>query len=96
MAGDAGWGGVLAEAAVEKKNAFVVFRPGMDLLPLIEESVRLLPDDQRWEATFSTYFQNFPAGVECRWRCVVEGSDEASFRIRSNLFRVQSHCAFHF
>ena len=82
LAGDAGWGGVLAEATLNKKTIYIVFRPGMDVLPAIQEAVALLPANKRWEATFTTYYQKMPAGVECNWRCVVEGSDEARRALR--------------
>ena len=82
LAGDAGWGGVLAEATLNKKTIYIVFRPGMDVLPAIQEAVALLPANKRWEATFTTYYQKLPAGVECNWRCVVEGSDEARRALR--------------
>ena len=48
------------------------------MLPLIAEAIRLLPDPQRWEATFSTYQTNSLPGVDCRWRCVLQGTDEAA------------------
>ena len=77
--GDAGWGGVLIDAAIKNPRGLVtiVFRPGQDVLPLLAESLALMPPEMRWQATFSTYFTNLPAGVDCRWRCVVEGSLEA-------------------
>ena len=48
----------------------------MDPLPLLAESLALLPPDRRWTVTFSTYFNKLPPGVECQWRCVVDGSPE--------------------
>ena len=79
LTGDAGWGGVLAEAAIErpKSPVTIIFRPGVDPLPLIAESLALLPPEQRWNVTFSTYFTKLPPGVECQWRCALEGSVEA-------------------
>ena len=56
---------------------FLVFRPGMDLLPLFVEALALLPASRRWEVDFSTYFNQLPQGVTCAWRGVLEGSDEA-------------------
>jgi len=83
--GDAGWGGVMAETAVEKahRTVYVIFRPGMDLLPLLAEALAMVPGDVRWEVSFSTYFTRMPAGVDCQWRCVVEGSLEAAAIVRS-------------
>lgn len=79
LTGDAGWGGVLAEAFQADPTRFVylVFDPGMDLLPLLAESLALLPPEQRWEVTFSTYFTGLPQGAQCLWRCVPRGSPEA-------------------
>jgi len=79
LTGDAGWAGVLAEAflADPKRLVFLVFRPGMDLLPLFLEATALLPASRRWEIDFSTYFSQLPQGVACSWRGVLEGSDEA-------------------
>lgn len=79
LTGDAGWGGVLAEAfqADPTRLVYLVFDPGMDLLPLFAESLALLPPEQRWEVTFSTYFTGLPQGAQCLWRCVPRGSPEA-------------------
>ena len=56
--GDAGWGGLLAKAFREnpKAPAFVIFPPGQDLLPLFEESLSLLPPQERWQVGFATYY----------------------------------------
>src|SRR5262249_18572334 len=84
LAGDAGWGGALAETALHKpgRSAVIVFRPGMDLLPLIVEAVALLPPQKRWEVTFSTFFTQLAPGMECQWRCVLEGSAERRGAVR--------------
>jgi hypothetical protein len=76
-AGDAGWGGALAEAATANRQAVLVFAPGTDMLALVDESLALLPAELRWRVTFSTYFTKLPAGVACQWRCVVDGTPEA-------------------
>jgi hypothetical protein len=82
LTGDAGWGGVLAENAMSgnRLGTTIVFGPGMKLLPLIAESLSLLPPALRWQVTFSTYFTKLPPGVECRWRFVFNGSPEAASR----------------
>lgn len=79
MTGDAGWAGVLAEGflANPERQVYIVFEPGMDLLPLMAEALALLPAERRWEVTFSTYFTSLPPGVSCNWRCVLSGSPEA-------------------
>ncbi len=80
MTGDAGWGGVLAEAflADPSRLVYIIFEPGMELLPLIEESIALLPTEKRWDVTFSTYFTKLPKGAVCQCRCVLAGSSEAN------------------
>lgn len=77
--GDAGWGGALAETAMTSpgRAAVIIFRPGMDLLPLLTESLALVPSNRRWQVTFSTYFTSLPPGTGCQWRCLLEGSVEA-------------------
>ena len=79
LIGDGGWAGVLAESflADPRRTVFLVFRPGMDLLPLFVEAMALLPASRRWEVDFTTYFNQLPQGVTCSWRGVLDGSDEA-------------------
>lgn len=81
ITGDAGWGGVLANAWLtpSSKPIFVVFSEdqSVQLLSLIQESIALLPPAKRWQATFGTYVTNLPPDVECKVRCVVAGSEEA-------------------
>ena len=79
LTGDAGWAGVLAESflADPRRPVFLVFRPGMELLPLFVEAMALLPPSRRWDVEFSTYFNQLPQGVNCTWRGVLEGSPEA-------------------
>lgn len=77
---DAGWAGTLAETflADPKRPVFLVFRPGMAILPLFEEALAFLPSSRRWDVDFSTYFSQLPQGVTCTWRGVLEGSEEAN------------------
>jgi hypothetical protein len=79
LTGDGGWAGVLAESflADSRRSVFVVFRPGMELLPLFVEVMALLPASRRWDVDFSTYFNHLPQNVTCAWRGVLEGSEEA-------------------
>ncbi len=76
VTGDAGWGGVLAEATALGRKAYLIFRPGVEMLPLLAESLALLPPEKRWDITFSTYLTGLPPGVECQLSCVVQGSPE--------------------
>ena len=80
VTGDAGWGGVLAETAANgaARPAVLIFRPGTAPLPLLSEALALLPPQVRWGVSFSTYLNKLPPGVDCQWRCVLEGSPEAA------------------
>ena len=84
LTGDAGWAGVLAESflADPRRLALLVFRPGMNLLPLFVEAIALLPPSKRWEVEFSTYFTTLPRGLNCPWRGVLKGSPEAENALR--------------
>ena len=81
LAGDAGWGGVVADSfrQVRGKPMFVIYSLDhqRDLLQLLTEATALLPPEQRWQATFSTYAAQLPPDVNCQVRFVVEGSQEA-------------------
>ncbi|MEL6105941.1 MAG: hypothetical protein AAFU85_07890 [Planctomycetota bacterium] len=84
---DAGWGGVVAEAMLsgETKPLWVVYAiEHRDvLLELMNESISLIPAEQRWRATFNTYAANIPPDVECKIRCVPAGTEEAKFAVSS-------------
>lgn len=84
MTGDAGWAGVLAESFLKDPNRPVIllFEPGQDLRPLIDESLSLLPSERRWDVTFSTYFTGSSQGITCLWRGIVVGSKEATESLR--------------
>lgn len=80
LTGDAGWAGVLAESflADQRRPVFLVFRTGMELLPLFVEALALMLTSRRWDVDFSTYFSQLPQGVNCTWRGLLEGSPEAA------------------
>ncbi|MDB5310945.1 MAG: hypothetical protein JWO38_5147 [Gemmataceae bacterium] len=81
--GDAGWAGVLAAATTPAEPAFLVFKPGTDVLGLLTEAMALLPPETRWDVTFNTYFTGGTAGTGCQWRCVLADSPEARDAIAS-------------
>jgi hypothetical protein len=91
---DAGWGGVLAETALDSsfRQAVVIYKPEMRVLPLVIESLKLLPVEDRWNVTFSTYFTKLPPGVDCKWRFVLEGTDEAKLARQAPHTRVIDLC----
>ncbi len=78
VTGDAGWAGVLADTAVgdRGRQAVIIFRPGMKLLPLFVDAMSLVPPEWRWDVSFSTYFTRLPSGLSCQWRGVLEGTEE--------------------
>lgn len=82
--GDAGWAGVLAEAYLEDstKPAYLVYPAGVNILPLVEEALALLPPEMRWRVTFSTYFTDLPLGLTCAWRGVASGTPATKDVIR--------------
>jgi hypothetical protein len=83
--GDAGWAGVLAESFLKNpdKPSYIVFTPGMEMLPLVDEALMLLPPEQRWRVTFNTYFTMLPQGVKVSWRFCLPDSPELKAAKRS-------------
>ncbi len=79
LVGDAGLAGVLAGsfASEPAKPAYLIYQPGTDILPLLEEAIALLPVALRWQLTFSTYFTELPLNLSCAWRGVIVGSPAA-------------------
>ncbi|HET6249862.1 MAG TPA: hypothetical protein VFE47_19385 [Tepidisphaeraceae bacterium] len=79
-AGDAGWAGVLAESLCgdPSRVTYVIYPPGLDMLPLLGEAMALMPISARWQVTFSTYFSDLPAGMSCSLRCCVSGTKAAA------------------
>ncbi|MEI6236439.1 MAG: hypothetical protein WCT04_25565, partial [Planctomycetota bacterium] len=73
LAGAAGWAAVLADFTLANPNAPValVFNPGMDMLPLIDEALALLPPERRWAMSYNTYLTDLLAGTTCAWRCML-------------------------
>lgn len=69
-AGDAGWAAKLAETAQTQQLAVVLYQPGMDTMALISEALHLLPENERWQVTFSTCFTGTQAGLKCQWRFI--------------------------
>ena len=56
----------------------VIYPPGTPVLDLAVESLSLLPAEKRWDVTFSTYFTKAPAGIDCQWRFLLDGTPEAT------------------
>lgn len=81
-AGDAGWGGVLAEQAVRNKPVLVIAPNASPewcrrLLDLFAEALALVPEERRWSVTFdTTVLSNAPV----LWRGTYAGSPESRGR----------------
>ncbi|MSR29452.1 MAG: hypothetical protein EXS03_07770, partial [Phycisphaerales bacterium] len=78
--GDAGWAGVIANAALldPSRPCSVVYPDGVDALALIQEAMLLLPAEWRWRVTFTSYFMQPVAGLRCTWRFCVDGTEAAA------------------
>ncbi len=76
ITGDPGWAGFLTHHfnSYPGRPVSVIYEPGMEVLPLLTESLALIPPEKQWLVTFSTYFTNLPAGISCLWRCRPPGS----------------------
>jgi len=87
VAGDAGWGGVVAESVASGSNEPLWIVYPIDchdqILELIDESVAMLTPAMRWRATFSTFAANIPPDVDCKIRFVPAGTEEARFAASS-------------
>ena len=55
----------------------IIFGPASIRCRCLAESLALLPPESRWNVSFCTYFSKLPPGLDCQWRCVLEGSPEA-------------------
>lgn len=79
--GNAGWGGVLAEVWLAKttKPIWITYTEEQQhlIIPLLIEATALLPEKDRWRATFSTYATNIHNAFECRVRCLIAGTQAA-------------------
>jgi hypothetical protein len=68
-AGDAGYAGLLAAAALEKGRPVIVIYPaGMETLPLVVEAQSLLPPERRWNVTFTTFSSRIYSSFDVQWR----------------------------
>ena len=79
VAGDAGWAGVVAEAALapSPKPVWIIHRRNVPVLALLDEVVSVVPPRERWKITFSTQFTQPLPSAECTIRFCLAGSDAA-------------------
>ncbi len=84
LTGDPGWGGLLADLFVKSpaKPVCILFAPGQNILPLLAETIALLPPAARWNVTFNTYFTSMPTSATCAWRCCLAGTPAAQVGLR--------------
>ena len=75
---DRNWATAVAETVLTGQPVSVLFEPGTNVLPLFAEAMARLPVDQRWRATFSSYYNKLPPGVVCQWKGIALGSPEAA------------------
>ena len=67
---------MLAESFVRNPStpAYVLCRPGQDLLSLFTESLAVLPPSMRWEVCFAAYYTVMPPGCYYHWRGILKGT----------------------
>lgn len=75
IVGDAGWAGWLAERAQSGKHTTVLYPTLSDPINLIQEAIALLPEYQRWNITFSTYYTLGGRGPNCTLRFIPLDAD---------------------
>ena len=82
LVGDAGYAGMIAEAIVTGSKRRICIAYSVDqhrsILNLMLEITAVLPPEQRWQATFSTFAQKAVAGRDCKIRCVSNTSPEST------------------
>lgn len=92
LTGDAGWAAALADTAtgVNKREAYILYRPGTDCLRLIDEALSLLPSKERWQVTFSTFFtKNQAMKSSCQWRFIQKGEpEEKEIPLHASVFKL--------
>ncbi|MGL4944056.1 MAG: hypothetical protein ACRC46_12795 [Thermoguttaceae bacterium] len=72
----------LIAAILHQRPVVIFYSPVMRLLPLLAETVRRLREEDRWKATFSTYYQtpSFDTPPLCLIQCVIKDSLESRLR----------------
>jgi hypothetical protein len=76
VTGDAGWAGDFVAACQSEKVIYLIVTPATPAIALLHEAISLMPQDQQWRTTFSTFFRPLPPNVECQIRCVMSNSPE--------------------
>ncbi len=76
LTGDPGWAGWLIEQYRNdpENPVFIIYQPGLPVLDLFVEALRLLPSEERWQVGFATYYTQLPTGCHYHWRALIKGS----------------------
>jgi hypothetical protein len=83
VTGDAGWSGDVIEAAKQNRTVYLIVDSTTPAFDLIDELLALLPLEQQWKFTFSTFFTKLPPQMDCRVRCIIKDSAEVALARRS-------------
>ncbi len=83
VAGDSGWAGALASTVKSRRPVALIVRPNQDVLILFREALALLPPDERWKATFSTFFTTAPPAARCQWKTLIVGACDVNVLVDS-------------
>lgn len=77
LTGNPLWAEALAEVWMlpASQPLYLIAPANFDPLPLIAESIALLPVNRRWQATFTTTYFGLPAEANCQVRVVIAGSE---------------------
>ncbi|MDA7858688.1 hypothetical protein N9B05_02615 [Mariniblastus sp.] len=83
VTGDAGWAGDVFEAFKKKVLVYIIIEPSVPALDLVNELLSLLPVEQQWDFTFSTFYTKGPSNVDCGIRFIMAGSPEVAVARRN-------------
>jgi hypothetical protein len=77
VTGNTGWAEHLIELSRRNHETplYIITKLGIDNLLLIKEALRLLPINEQWQYTFSTYCSSNIHGINYRWRFIYPDTD---------------------
>lgn len=70
-----GWLEFTAAEGLEGSNIYLAFH-NEPSFPFVLEMLAEVPQSERWDLTFSTFYQKLPPAVRCNVRCLPAGDDE--------------------
>lgn len=79
VTGDAGWAGLVAEAALAPapKPVWIIHRRSVPVINLLDEVLAIVPAKDRWKITFNTHFTQPVNDAQCTLRFCLAGSEAA-------------------